>query len=288
MKHYKLTFAIPVFNGCKFINEAVDSAVAQNLSSYEIVIVNDGSSDDTAKVCKSIRHKYLHVPITYYEHKKNLGPSEAHNRCLKLSKGEFIYNLDADNILPNGLLVRLLTVAQNSFRKTGKHLMVSPQYAQFFEDSLVSIFGLRLPIKYRVMRGRLYFDKLDYKYIMTHPRTPATGGNYLYHRSIYEKTGGYPSDGGCFDNWGFGIASYIAGYRYILVPGAYYLHRLHENSNWMIFARRGLQKKYLYKLLYHYIKYYSDDTIQKLNPDNPSYPDNPYSHIILRNIPNHK
>lgn len=279
---FKISFAIPAFNVENFLEEAVESVIGQRLSSFEIVIVNDGSIDKTAKVCKNLIKKYKYVPITYFEHQKNLGPCEAHNSCFKLSKGEYIYNLDADNILSKGLIVKLLKVAEKKFKESGKYIMVSPEFAQFFSDKNFSSFGIELPFKHRVMLYKLYFDKLDYNHIMTRPRTPATGGNYLYHRTIFEKTGGYLPDGGCFDNWGFGIACYVTGFRYITVPGTFYLHRVHRDSNWMRFARKGLEKKYLFKMLSHFREYYSDETLKKLNPKNPNYPQNPIEFIKLR------
>lgn len=276
-----ISFTIPAYNAQEFIEEAVNSILVQELDSFEIVIVNDGSSDNTTQVCHELIKINHNVSFTYLEHKKNLGPSITHNTCVKHSKGDYIYNLDADNILPPGLIDQLLSAAEEKYHKTGKHFMISPEYAQFFYDKKFSIFGFKLPFNQRIIDQRLHFNKLDYNYIMTRPRTPATGGNYLYHKSIFQKSGGYYPKGGCYDNWCFAVACYIAGYRYITVPGTYYLHRLHDESYWVQSTQKNQEKIDLYNLIHHFKKYYSPDTLNKLKPSNLPYPINPYQYIKL-------
>lgn len=289
MMQYKLSFAIPAYNSQEFIKEAVESAIAQNLFSYEIVIVNDGSRDNTAKICHWLMKKYSHIPITYVENAVNTGACASHNQCVNLAKGEYIYNLDADNIVPKNLLNSLLNFANDHYRRTKKHAMISPEYAQYFKDNIYSFFGIRIPVKRRVIMHRLRFDKLKFNYILTHGRTPASGGNYLYHKSIFEEAGGYPEeDIGAYDNWGFGIRCYLAGFNYLTVPNTFYFHRLHPESYWVIMCKNGLQKEKLYKMMLLYKKYYTKKTVIELDPLNPNYPPDPLKVIKLRKFIQHK
>jgi glycosyltransferase involved in cell wall biosynthesis len=89
---------IPVFNGEKFLEEAITSVLRQEYSPLEIVIVDDGSTDRTEQIAQGCGHgiRYLRQP--------NSGPSAARNRGLKIARGSMIAFLDADDVWPSGKL----------------------------------------------------------------------------------------------------------------------------------------------------------------------------------------
>lgn len=91
---------IPVYNGATFIDTAIESVFKQSFTDWEIVIVNDGSSDNTADVLK----KYEADPrITVYT-QDNAGVSIARNNGITASKGSHIVFLDADDVWHNNHL----------------------------------------------------------------------------------------------------------------------------------------------------------------------------------------
>lgn len=101
MEQIKLSIIMPVYNGSEFIHEAIDSLLAQNLPSYEFIVVDDGSTDDTLSILQEYQKKHPQFIVLSQE---NSGPSAARNNALNIAKGEFIYFFDADDILaPNGL-----------------------------------------------------------------------------------------------------------------------------------------------------------------------------------------
>ncbi|MSP12355.1 MAG: glycosyltransferase family 2 protein [Chloroflexi bacterium] len=85
---------VPVFNGVQFLPEAVDSIRAQNYHPLEIIIVDDGSTDDTARAAAGLG------PDVRYLYKTNGGPSSARNAGLVVAKGAFMAFLDADDLWP--------------------------------------------------------------------------------------------------------------------------------------------------------------------------------------------
>jgi glycosyltransferase involved in cell wall biosynthesis len=86
---------IPVFNGERFLREAVESVLAQKYSPVEIIIVDDGSTDDTATVARSF-------PETVrYLHQTNHGPAAARNRGIEQAQGDLIAFADADDLWPS-------------------------------------------------------------------------------------------------------------------------------------------------------------------------------------------
>ncbi len=90
----KASIIIPVYNGSNFLNEAIDSALAQTYKNFEIIVVNDGSTDHG--LTREIALSYGDL-INYYE-QENGGVASAINYGLKVSQGEWIYWLSHDDL----------------------------------------------------------------------------------------------------------------------------------------------------------------------------------------------
>ncbi len=93
---------IPVFNGERFINNAVDNVLSQNYNPLEIIIVNDGSTDRTEEIVNQIP-----VDIRYFK-QENDGPASARNRGIRDASGDFIVFLDVDDLWPENNLKLLV------------------------------------------------------------------------------------------------------------------------------------------------------------------------------------
>ncbi len=90
----QLSVIIPVYNGERHLAEAIDSVLAQNHRSIEVIIVDDGSTDGSANIANSYGSS-----IRYYK-QPNLGTAAAKNRGTDLACGEYLAFLDADDIWP--------------------------------------------------------------------------------------------------------------------------------------------------------------------------------------------
>ena len=92
-----VSVVIPCYNHAQFLGQAIESVLAQTYSDLEIVVVDDGSSDNTAEVVKR-------YPSVRYVYQENAGLSNARNIGLRQSRGEFLVFLDADDrLLRNSL-----------------------------------------------------------------------------------------------------------------------------------------------------------------------------------------
>jgi glycosyltransferase involved in cell wall biosynthesis len=89
------TVLIPTYNCGKFIKQALESVLQQPYTDYELIVVDDGSTDETEKVVKSI----IDSRIIYIKNPQNLGISAASNIGLNLAKGKYIARMDADDII---------------------------------------------------------------------------------------------------------------------------------------------------------------------------------------------
>lgn len=95
MSGEKISIIMPAYNAGSFIGEAVRSVLAQDHRDWELIIVNDGSTDGTAEVLAAFSD-----PRIIIVHQENRGIGGARNRGLQLISGQFLATLDADDVLP--------------------------------------------------------------------------------------------------------------------------------------------------------------------------------------------
>lgn len=83
---------VPVYNGARYLGEALESIFAQDYRPIEVIVVDDGSEDDTARIARSFASmRYLWQP--------NQGPAAARNAGIAIASGEFIAFLDHDDLM---------------------------------------------------------------------------------------------------------------------------------------------------------------------------------------------
>jgi glycosyltransferase involved in cell wall biosynthesis len=88
-----VSLIIPVYNGEEFLRSSIESALAQDYSPYEVIVVDDGSTDGSAELAKSF-------PEVRYVHRENGGVGEAKNTGIAVARGEIYANVDADDTIP--------------------------------------------------------------------------------------------------------------------------------------------------------------------------------------------
>ncbi|MDP3986636.1 MAG: glycosyltransferase family A protein [Nanoarchaeota archaeon] len=98
-KDPEITVLITVYNGEKYLEEAILSILNQTFGNFELIIVNDGSTDGTKKIIRDYLKKDKR--IIYLENKKNKGYDNLHNiinKGLKIARGKYVARMDADDI----------------------------------------------------------------------------------------------------------------------------------------------------------------------------------------------
>ena len=106
MKSYihssKTSIIITTFNDAEYLKRSLPSVINQSLKPLEIIIIDDGSDNDDAKVIIDSFKSITDIPLAYK--KLNGGPSSARNVGIKLAKGEFILFIDSDDeLLPDSI-----------------------------------------------------------------------------------------------------------------------------------------------------------------------------------------
>lgn len=96
-----ISIIIPIYNAAYLISRCIDSILAQTYKNYEIIIVDDGSTDFSLQVCRDLAKKNNCIKVF---HKENEGQTSARKYGFERSVGEYIYFVDADDFIPAGAL----------------------------------------------------------------------------------------------------------------------------------------------------------------------------------------
>lgn len=110
-----ISFIIPVYNVEKYITKCIDSILTQTFEDYEIILVDDGSSDASGEICDFYAEKHLNINVI---HKKNGGLSDARNAGIKIAKGDYIAFVDSDDYIGKDILQKV-----EPFLKSGRDVL---------------------------------------------------------------------------------------------------------------------------------------------------------------------
>ncbi len=102
MRRLRVSCVIPVYNGERFLAEAIDSALGQSHPPEEILVIDDGSTDGTARVAAR------YGSCISYHRQQNAGPAAARNRGVRSARGDLVAILDADDVWHPEKLARQL------------------------------------------------------------------------------------------------------------------------------------------------------------------------------------
>ncbi|MBS4060455.1 MAG: glycosyltransferase family 2 protein [Bacteroidetes bacterium] len=115
---------IPYYNSEKTIAGALESVIDQTFADYEVILVNDGSTDNGRAVVENYMKKYRHISISHY-YQKNAGPSEARNFAASKASGEYLAFLDADDSWVNTKLqVQVQIMKQGNIDLLGSNINI--------------------------------------------------------------------------------------------------------------------------------------------------------------------
>ena len=89
-----ISVVVPVYNVEKYLERCVDSIIKQTYKNLDIILVDDGSQDNSGKICDKYKEKYNNIQVI---HQKNQGLSIARNNGLAIAEGNYITFIDSDD-----------------------------------------------------------------------------------------------------------------------------------------------------------------------------------------------
>ena len=134
----KFSFIVPVYNTNKYLDQCVKSLLVQKGADFEILLVDDGSTDNSGEMCDKFAEKYPKTVRVI--HKANEGLLLTRRRGFKEAKGDWFINVDSDDYISPNLL-------ENAVRTIEKYHsdMVMYNYSYFFDDGTFEKSKLSLP-----------------------------------------------------------------------------------------------------------------------------------------------
>lgn len=171
---------IPVYNGAKFIDDAIKSVFSQTCSDFEIIVVNDGSTDNTAEVLS----KYENTDKIRIIHKTNGGVSDARNAGMIAAKGEYFAFLDADDFWYENHL-EVLSEMINNYPQAGL-------YATFAQINLEDGRQITTCPYFETHPETVYLENFFAEYHKDKTVKVFTTTATCISAKAYEKVGGFP------------------------------------------------------------------------------------------------
>lgn len=100
-----ISVIIPVYNAERFLSAALDSVLAQSYKNWELILIDDGSIDQSGAICD--QYAAQHPEQVSVIHQCNQGVSVARNAGLRIAQGDFIFFIDADDVIAPDCLTQL-------------------------------------------------------------------------------------------------------------------------------------------------------------------------------------
>lgn len=126
----------PSYNSSKYIEETIASVQAQTYSYWEMLITDDGSTDNSFEIIKKICKKDSRIKLFSI---KNAGPAVARNNSIKHAKGKYVAFLDSDDLwMPNKLALQIKFMVKNNFNFTFTSYMMIDEKSNIIKNSLIS------------------------------------------------------------------------------------------------------------------------------------------------------
>lgn len=109
MRYKKISIIIPVYNSVNYLEQAIDSVKMQKYPNFEIILVDDGSSDGSERLCDILAEQDNRIRVI---HSINEGPALARNKGLDQADGKYIYFMDSDDYLNPGVFSTIIPVLE--------------------------------------------------------------------------------------------------------------------------------------------------------------------------------
>lgn len=211
---------MPCYNCQDTLLEAVESCFIQGLDNFEIVMVDDCSTDSTRDVMKNLSDKHKEIKLFYHE--KNRGGGAARNTAVKHAQADVIFCLDSDDVLPENTLSRMLSY----MREKNCDGVTVHRSIKFSGNDVNDIHHIDTSpyVNEKISLTSLLSKNKEFCPVYV---------NFMYTKNGFNKTGGYPTSHG-YDTQGFAWRFLCAGLSIYTCPETEYLHRVHFSESYFM------------------------------------------------------
>lgn len=171
-----MTFSIiiPVYNVEKYLNECVDSVLNQKNVDYEIILVDDGSTDNSGQICDEYLKKHSNISVV---HKVNGGLSDARNAGIESAEGDYILFVDSDDKIEENSLSKIKEVIIN---QEFPDIVMLEVYKYFDNNGNIISLSDGVDENINTLKG----EKI-YEYLSNLPKYPASACSKAMKRQLF-------------------------------------------------------------------------------------------------------
>lgn len=211
----KISVALCTYNGEKYLPAQLDSIIGQSFSPYEIIIVDDGSSDDTLSVLKQYSEKYQNIHLFCNE--ERLGFVRNFSLAISKTHGDYVALADQDDIWTNNHLEALLQSIGHNAVCVGDAIMIDSE-------------GKETGEKFSDIKKNYFIpnDSVSKAYRIVYNLNPYQGASMLIDRDWVETYLPIPEEAGYHDTFLAGCASLTKGLA--VIPDIINRYRIHEGQ----------------------------------------------------------
>lgn len=202
-----LSVIIPIYNVAPYLRECLDSVISQTYKNLQIILINDGSSDESEKIAQ----EYLSDERVELVSVKNGGLSKARNIGLSRVKGEYIYFIDSDDYISQDFLEEMIQIAQ----RFGVEFVCNDQIVRFGVSEIA------------------YKERAEPKEIGVDSQSIILGGavwRCLFAKSLLQRSGVRFLEGKIYEDEAFLYMNLPFVKKFVRYCGEPYFYRQRENS----------------------------------------------------------
>jgi glycosyltransferase involved in cell wall biosynthesis len=199
-----ITIVLPVWNGEKYLEGAIKSVIAQTYKDFELIIVNDCSTDRSPQIAESFAIQDSRIKVIH--NSKNLKLPASLNEGFRIARGRYLTWTSDDNLLHDIFLETLLGEIE-----AGDADIIYSDFNSIDDE------GQFLKVSHVGEAERLVAQNV-------------IGASFLYKRDVHEKIGGYHTDKFIYEDYDFWVRAYLAGFKFRKSAQIVYDYRRHANS----------------------------------------------------------
>ena len=244
-RNISVSVIVPCYNYAKYLEECIASIANQTFNDYEIVVVNDGSTDNFQEVAGRLSLKFNGIRIKIINQKNSGQPAIARNNGISSALGEFILCLDADDKISSNFLTK-------SMRLFNVHPKISIVYPNLQE------FGDRY--------NYTDYGELNQDTLIIANTLPIAS---IFRKKAWVDAGGFKTNVPGYEDWDFWISCQESGHKAMNVKDVIFYYRIHGKSL-LNYTKRVDQERKAQLILNHpnlYDKYQKTWAQLMLNKD---------------------
>lgn len=230
----KISIIVPVYNTGRFLADCLDSLIEQDLDSYEIICINDGSTDNSDCILQEYAQKFSNIRVIKQE---NSGLSIARNNGIKASNGEYILFVDSDDYLEVNVLGVLFSTCkrQNLDILDFKVVVRSEERIEHLYPDFIESDG--------VVAGRTYLEN----YIKTHRKQPfVSAWSHVFKKSLIDRLDNLFIENRFYEDIVFTLNAYYKAGAVLYIPYHVYNYRSVQGS----ITKSPIQKRKILDMQY--------------------------------------